>query len=76
MQPRLGFESRLPKGNVLAPLTSMVLHENHLGFLHMWVFTSFIYVYFLKNVKELGFMFFIIVIAKDCGPWPTYRGDD
>lgn len=30
-QSRLGFESQLHKGNVLAPLTFMVFHRNHLG---------------------------------------------
>lgn len=45
-QPRLGFGSQLRKGEVLTPLTPMVLHGNHLSCQRMWVFILFISVLF------------------------------
>lgn len=62
-QPRLGLGSRLHKGKVLAPLTCMVLHGNHLGCLRMWVFISLIsiYSYLQKECEGKGFGFFLLL---------------
>ena len=68
LQPRFGFGSRLCKGEVLASLTSMVLHGNHLDYFTYTGIYLFV-VLFSKRmcVKERFFLFYY---CARLGLWP------
>ena len=76
-QPRFGFGSRLRKGKVLAPLTSMVLHGNHLG---CFTYMGFIYYCFIfKRMCERKGLFLLLQCSPRIGALvPTYHsfGDE